>query len=194
MFVVDIDEVQLSRLVKAVGDARKSLPRELSAAINATAKKTRLDIGRKIRNEIAVKKAVVESKIKLVRQAAPQSLGAQVTLQESARIPLRDFGARQTKAGVSFKISKKGKRATVQGAFQGPRPGVMNVKWRGRVFKRVGKERLPIVQLFGPSPWGVFTVKRMTPAQKQDIEAELEKQIERRINLNILRANKLVST
>jgi hypothetical protein len=192
MISIEVSVTQLARLTKAVGNARKSLPREISAAINATAKKTRLDMGRKIRNEIAVKKEPVEKVIKLVRQSSAGSLSAQVNLAKSARIPLRDFGARQTKAGVSYKIAKKGGRATVQGAFQGPRPGVMKASWRGRVFKRVGKSRLPIVQLMGPSPWGVFVVKKMTPIQRKEIEAELAKQIERRINLNVLRANGLV--
>jgi hypothetical protein len=194
MFAVEVSTAQLARLTKAVGDARKSLPKEISAAINATAKKTRLDMGRKIRSEINVKKEPVEKVIKLVRQSTAGSLSAQVNLAKSARLPLREFGARQNKSGVSYKISKKGGRATVQGAFQGPKPGVMKASWRGRVFKRVGKERLPIVQLMGPSPWGVFTKKKMTPDQLKEIETELAKQIERRINLNVLRANKLVST
>jgi hypothetical protein len=194
MFAVEVSTTQLSRLTKAVGEARKSLPREISAAINATAKKTRLDMGRKIRSEINVKKEPVEKVIKLVRQSSAGSLSAQVSLSKTARLPLREFGARQTKSGVSYKISKKGGRGSVPGAFQGPKPGVMKASWRGRVFKRVGKERLPIVQLMGPSPWGVFVKKKMTPAQMKEIETELAKQIERRINLNVLRANKLVST
>jgi hypothetical protein len=194
MFAVEIAAPQLARLTRAVGEARKSLPKEISAAINATAKKTRLDMGRKIRSEINVKKEPVEKVLKLVRQSTSTTLSAQVTLSKTARLPLRDFGARQTKSGVSFKISKKGGRGTVQGAFQGPKPGVMKASWRGRVFKRVGKERLPIVQLMGPSPWGVFIKKKLTPVQQKEIEAELAKQIERRINLNVLRANKLVST
>jgi hypothetical protein len=192
MFAIEVSVTQLARLTKAVGDARKSLPKEISAAINATAKKTRLDMGRKIRSEINVKKEPVEKVIKLVRQSTAGSLSAQVNLAKSARLPLREFGSRQNKSGVSYKISKKGGRATVQGAFQGPKPGVMKASWRGRVFKRVGKERLPIVQLMGPSPWGVFVKKRMTPAQMKEIETELAKQIERRINLNVLRANGLV--
>jgi hypothetical protein len=194
MFAIQIAAPQLARLIRAVGEARKSLPREISAAINATAKKTRLDIGRKIRAEIAVKKESVENLIKVVRQSSPLRLSAQVRLikgknadEEGWRIPLRDFGARQTKSGTSYKINKKGGRATVRSAFMVPSMG-------NHVFKRTTEKRLPIVKLMGPSPWGVFIKKKLTPVQQKEIEAELAKQIERRINLNVLRANKLVST
>jgi hypothetical protein len=194
MIAIQIAAPQLARLTKAVGDAKKSLPKEISAAINATSTKTRLDIGRDIRKQVNIKKPAVDSVLKLVKQSTAQTLSAQVSLNRSKRLALREFGARQNKAGVSYKINRQGKRGTVQGAFQGPRPGVMKASWRGRVFKRVGKERLPIVQLFGPSPWGVFMKKKMAPDQRKAIEAELAKQIERRINLNVLRANGLVQT
>jgi hypothetical protein len=194
MIAIEISAPQLARLTKAVGDARKSLPKEISAAINATSKKTRLDIGRDIRKQVNIKKPAVDSVLKLVKQSTAQTLSAQVSLNKSKRLALREFGAKQNKAGVSHKINKQGKRGTVPGAFQGPKPGVMKASWRGRVFKRVGKERLPIVQLFGPSPWGVFTKRKMAPDQRKAIEAELAKQIERRINLNVLRANGLVQT
>jgi hypothetical protein len=187
MFAIEISAPQLARLTRAVGDARKSLPREISAAINATAKKTRLDMGRKIRSEIAVKKEPVEKVIKLVKQSTPSHFSAQVTLQESWRISLRDFGARQTRSGTSYKINKKGGRATVRSAFMVPSMG-------NHVFKRTTEKRLPIVKLMGPSPWGVFIKKKLTPVQQKEIEAELAKQIERRINLNVLRANGLAGS
>jgi hypothetical protein len=69
---------------------------------------------------------------------------------------------------------------------------IMKASWRGNVFKRVGKSRLPIVKLMGASPWGVFTKQKMTPEQERDIKAELVKQMDRRIKLNILRAEGLV--
>jgi len=194
MISMNIDQSQIKRLESAVRAAGKSMSKEISAAINAVAKKTRLDMGRKIRSELNIGKESVESTIKTVRPSTPGSLSAGVRLNKTKRIPLRDFGAKQNKVGVSFKISKKGGRGAVQGAFQGPKPGVMKASWRGRVFKRAGKERLPIVQLMGPSPWGVFVKRRMTAVQIAETEAELKKQMERRINLNVLRANGLVKS
>jgi hypothetical protein len=194
MISMSVDQSQIKRLEAAVRGAGKSMSKEISAAINAVAKKTRLDMGRKIRSELNIGKESVESTIKIVRPSTPGSLSAGVRLNETKRIPLRDFGAKQNKAGVSYKISKRGGRATVAGAFQGPKPGEIKASWRGRVFKRVGKSRLPVVQLMGPSPWGVFVKRRMTAVQIAETEAELKKQIERRINLNVLRANGLVKS
>ena len=192
MISLSIDQSQLSRLETAARNAGRLMSKELAAAINATAKKTKLDMGRKIRAEINVGKDAVESVIKIVKPATPGSLSAGARLSETKRLPLRDFNAKQNKAGVSYKISKKGGRATVAGAFQGPKLGKIKPSWRGRVFKRVGKDRLPIVQLMGPSPWGVFVKRRMTSLQVQETETELRWQIERRINFNVLRASGLI--
>jgi hypothetical protein len=199
MISLSIDQLQIKRLETAVRRAGKSISREISAAINSAAKKTRLDMGRKIRSELNIGKESVESVIKIVRPSTPGSLSAGVRLKETKRLPLRDFGAKQNKAGVSYKISKKGGRATVPSAFTVASIG-------NHAFKRVGvpvkmkkgryagKMRQPIIKLMGPSPWGVFVKQRMTAVQVRETEAELKKQIERRINLNVLRANKLVQS
>jgi hypothetical protein len=192
MIAIEIDARQLAQLTKATENARKSLPRELSAAINEAAKRTNLGIQRQITKKTTVKAAAARKQIKIVKRSSPATLSAHVSLKPSRRIPLRDFAASQKKSGVSYRIEKGGKKATVLGAFQGPKPGAVNTKWRGRVFKRVGQARLPIVQLFGPSPWGVFVKNKMSPAQVKDIEAELKYQIERRINKNVLQANGII--
>jgi hypothetical protein len=192
MIAMSIDQSQLSRLETATRNAGRLMSKELAAAINATAKKTRLEMGRKIRTELNVGKEAIESVIKIVRPATPGNLSAGARLNKTKRLPLRDFGAKQNKAGVSYKISKRGGRALVKGAFQGPRPRAIKASWRGRVFKRVGKGRLPIVQLMGPSPWGVFVKRRMTSAQIQETETDLRWQIERRIRFNVLRASGII--
>jgi hypothetical protein len=189
---ISIDAGKLKELRQAVDRSGKKFKVELAAAMNATAKKAKGQISKRIRTELAVKASDVNKLINQRRKASASVLVASVGLSKTARLPLRDFGARQTKAGVSYMISRTKGRQTIQGAFQGPRPGVMNVRWRGNVFKRVGKQRLPIVKLMGPSPWGVFVKGNMTPKQRKDIEDELSKQMDRRIKLNILRAEGLV--
>lgn len=193
MIAIEIDAKKLKELRAAVDRAGKKFKPEFAAALNATAKKARSEIGQKIRTELVVKASDVNKLIKINRRATSQSLVSGVSLTKTARLPLRAFGARQIRTGVTYRISKQGGRKLVKGAFQGPKPGVIKVSWRGNVFKRIGPERLPIVKLMGVSPWGVFTKKRMTPKQEQDIKAELKKQIDRRIKLNILRAEGLVS-
>jgi len=193
MIAIGIEPRKLKELRKAVDRAGKKFPVELAAAINATAKKTRSQINQKVRTELVVKSADLNKLIKTGTKATSATLVAKVTLEKTARLPLRAFSPRQTRAGVTYKISKREGRKLAAGAFQGPKPGVMKVSWRGNVFKRVGKERLPIVKLMGASPWGVFTKQKMTPEQERDIKSELVKQMDRRIKLNILRAEGLVA-
>ena len=192
MIEIQINARQLKRLREAVGKSKKSIKKELAGAINATSKKTKLQVGRDIRKTVNLKKDEAERPLSLRATATETNLVAVVSLKKTRRLGLRHFGARQDKRGVSYKIGKTGGRARVDGAFQGPRPGVMKMSWKGNAFKRVGKERLPIVMLKGVSAYGAYAKNDLEGPQVKEINKELSKQMERRINLNILRANGLV--
>lgn len=193
MFAIEINADQLKRLSESATAAKKSLTKELAAALNAVAKKTKLEMGRDIRATVNMKKDEAEKPLSIRATATPQSLQAVVSLKKTPRLGLRHFGAKQDKRGVSFKISKKGGRGRADGAFQGPKPGVMKTSWRGNAFKRVGSRRLPIVQIKGVSAFGAYVKNNLAGPQVEAINAELTKQMERRINLNVLRANGLVT-
>lgn len=194
MIEIEIKPNQLKRLREAVGKSKKNLKKELAGAINATSKKTKLQVGRDIRKTVNLKKDEAEKPLSLRATATESSLVAIVSLKKTKRLGLRHFGARQDKRGVSYKISKTGGRSRVNGAFQGPKPGVMKISWKGNAFKRVGKERLPIIMLKGVSAYGAYAKNDLEGPQVKEINKELSKQMERRINLNILRANGLVKT
>ena len=194
MIEIQINAKQLKRLREAVGKSKKSIKKELAGAINATSKKTKLQVGRDIRKTVNLKKDEAERPLSIRATATEANLVAVVSLKKTKRLGLRHFGARQDKRGVSYKISKTGGRSRVNGAFQGPRPGVMKMSWKGNAFKRVGKERLPIVMLKGVSAFGAYAKNELEGPQVKEINKELSKQMERRINLNILRANGLVKT
>lgn len=185
---------QVTRLVNATHKAGKQFKTEIAGAINATSKKTKLQMGRDIRNTVNMKKDEAEKPLSIRASATTSNLSAVVSLRKTKRLGLRHFGARQDKRGVSYKISKTGGRARVNGAFQGPTPRVMKLSWRGNAFKRVGKSRLPIVQIKGVSAFGAYVKNNLEGPQVKEVNAELSKQLERRINLNILRANGLVKT
>ena len=67
------------------------------------------------------------------------------------------------------------------------------MSWKGNAFKRVGASRLPIVMLKGVSAYGAYAKNELSGPQVEAINAELTKQMERRIKLNILRAEGLVA-
>lgn len=184
MIGIEINVAQLARLREAVGKLNKNMGKEIAAAINATAKKTRLEMGKDIRSLVAMKKVTAEAPLGIVRPASRDSFSSTVRLKKTNRLPLKEFAARQDKKGVSYKIGKGGGRKRVNGAFE----------WKkiGHMFIREGNARLPIFKLHAVSSWGVFEKNNMTQPQMAETEAELYKQIERRINLNVLRASGLV--
>lgn len=189
MLSVSTKNDSLGRLADAVERSGRKLPREISTAVNAAARKTKSIIAKGVTTELATRQKTVKQHVSQSRKSVPTKLQAAVRLAKSKRIPLKEFKPRQTRAGVSYRISKRTGRATIPGAFQGPRPGLMKASWRGNVFKRVGKSRLPIVKLFGPSPWGVFVKRKMSRPTAEQARAELMKQLERRIRFNNLKAD-----
>lgn len=191
MIALEIKPLHLRKLKEACGNAKKSFGKELAAAINETAKNHRLRQGRNIRGEVNLKKKEVESKITL-RKATVVMPQARVFLLETQREGLQHFAARQNKSGVSYRISKKKGRGIVHGAFMGPRPGAVALKLNGGVFKRVGKSRLPIVKLYGVSPYGVYSKNNFEQTDVAYSSDFLTQQMDRRIKLNVLRANGLV--
>jgi hypothetical protein len=194
MISIEVDAKQLNRLIKATEKSGKQFPKEMSAAINTVAKKTRLNIGRDIRGVVAIKKDRSEKPITLPKIATPQSMVARVSIAKERREGLQHFTARQDKRGVSYKISKVGGRKRINGAFMGPRPGTLAPRLHGGVFRRVSKSRLPIVKLYGVSPFGAYAKNNFEATEVGFISKNLQAQMERRINLNILRANGLVKT
>ena len=184
---VIVKQGSVASLKAALKDTTRKLQAELRIAVNATANKSKSIINKEIRSELATTAKAVNSTIRVKSKAQGDSITATVEVKKTARISLREFGARQNKSGTSYRISKTQGRKTIPGAFQGPKPGVMKASWRGHVFKRVGQARLPIVKLQGPSPWGVMTTgKKLGPAKDQT-QAELEKQIERRVRFITLK-------
>ena len=192
MITIEVDAKQLKQLREACGRSKKKFPKELAAAINQVAKKTKIKIGRDVRATVAMPKEEAERPLAIKATATESSLRAIVTLRKTKRLGLRHFGARQDGRGVSYKIEKSGGRKRIPGGFQGPRPGVMKISWRGNVFRRTSKARLPIIHVRGVSAYGVYTKNDLSEKQVEEINTELQKQIKRRIELNILRAEGLV--
>lgn len=184
MLQFDFKNDSLNKLAEAVGKSGRSLTREFATAVNKTSKGLKTPASKEIRTELAAPAKAVNKSLSQTRKATSSSLMAVFTVAKSNRIPLRDFGARQTKKGVSYRISKSTGRRTADSAFQVNKLG-------NHVFKRVGKQRLPIRKLKGPSPHGVFVAKEMDKPVTADAEVRLQKEIERRIQYNIFKANQL---
>lgn len=179
MIDIGIDESQLNRLRDEIRGLKATLEREVATAINATSRSVMKDVNKEIRSELLTTKKAVDKALKIKGRARPGELSVTVVVRKVNRIPLRDFKARQTKAGVSYQISRSEGRESIKSAF-------IVKKLGGHVFIRGEKTRKPIYQRLGPSPWGVFVKRDQEKVVIVRGNAELRKQIERRIRFRIL--------
>lgn len=87
----------------------------ISRALNKTAVWVRARVVRAVAGEIVLPQKEIRKGVELIR-ASRARLRADVRIT-GRRIPLLRFGARQTKKGVSYRVSKRKGRTTVPGAF-----------------------------------------------------------------------------
>ncbi len=151
--------------------------RAVVRSLNRARTTGRATMARLVAQDMGLKVGVVKEAIK-DRPATPTSL--EVRLAASLkRIPLIDFGAkgpmpsRGRGRGVTYRIGTGG-RGRVETAFLAQ----MASGHRG-VFKRAGRARLPIQELFGPSLGHVFAKHRAAgiAAMRESFEKNLEHEL-----------------
>ena len=102
---IKVDQQRLNAMAAHVGKTADQIRKNVAGAINDCAKRQKTNISSLIRENVNIKKKDVDEHI-FVTRASPKQLSAQVTLAKTERIALKDFGARQTKKGVTYKIAK----------------------------------------------------------------------------------------
>jgi len=178
---ISVDSASAASLREALKNTTRNIKKELRIAVNATAKKSKAITNKIIRSELAnVPAKTINFTMKVHLSEDVNDLSAVLELKKTERISLRNFGARQTKAGVSYQISKTKGRKTAKGAF-------ISQKLYGQVFVRTSQASLPILKLWGLSPWGVMVVGKKLGPSKKETQAELEKQIQRRVRFITLK-------
>ena len=160
------------------------LNREVSLVINDTAKKHKTAIAKRISQEVAVSQKVVRTIVDIKKSNA-SALFAVITVYKTKRPSLKEFGARQIKTGVTYRISKRGKRQKIKGAF-GPQ-----IDRLGRhVFVRTGPKRFPIKKIMGVSPWAVYVKTNSLAWSETQILDDLELAIHKRVRALVLKEMK----
>lgn len=160
-----IDSESLNRLGSMLSGVKGGLEKAIARASARVAKQGVTLISSNIREQVNIKKKELDKRVLHAKQKG--KTGQTVTLEYTPRFPLKYFGAKQTKKGVTYRIPKSGKKSLARSAFgpEIPRLG-------GQVFRRVGKSRLPIQPLFGVSPWGTFVVNKMLEPTKQKLQKQ----------------------
>ncbi len=158
MIEVVVNRGQMRALREMLRIIPRDVPKALTRALNKIAKSTHVKILRKISGKYAVSQRELKNKNISLKRANYKNLRAVIKIK-GRRIQLLSFKAKQLKKGVSYKIKKRGGRKTVYAFMESP-PGskkqtTMASGHKG-VFRRRGKSRLPIVELYGPSVPVIF--------------------------------------
>lgn len=196
MIGVDFDKGQMKRLEDALASVGKGgskyLGRELITAVNATAKRGQSITAKELSKNVSLPQKVLKKHIRVDKAkrgiADPR---ASVTIHGATRFSLKEFGARQTKKGVSYK--SRGRTANVPSAFiVNSLGGHVFIRHGGKVRmskgRSQGKLRQPIRKLWGPSVVVAALKNRTKPIVIKDITPEFHAQIEKRIRTHVRKA------
>lgn len=195
---IKVDKAKLRNIERMLAGVPKAMPRVISRGINRTISPAKTQISRGIRQEINIKSGDLNKKIKVDKATFAKWEGR--IILSTKRIPLEDFGAKQTAKGVSYKIKKSGGRQVIESGFIATMTNVSGEKistHRGvfttKAFThRVKKKNktgtgyytseLPIQEKFGPSIGVAFEragwlVKKVQDDATKNLEKNIDSQV-----------------
>jgi hypothetical protein len=204
MITVGIDPKQLESIRQSLGAKANRLSREVATAINATAKKVRFEASKALQKELKVPSKVLKKAIKTKSNATKDQLQAIIRLWKGYPIPLKYYGAtevgkpKKAKGKKKPKGSKTKKPKTVGVTYRiNPGHKVKSIlrdafivkQYGGNVYRRVGANRWPIKQVYGPSPGDAFEAAGIGALAAKVAASELPKQLGRRIRFLMLQTS-----
>lgn len=192
-----IDARSSAAIQAILNGVQKDVRKQVRIAVNKAGQRTEAKMAKMVREEINVTSKAVKKVITRPRLADENNLFTTIEVGKDKRIPLKEFGARQGRTGVTYKISKRGGKKNLRSGFIVRslgghvflRDGEKRIASKGR-YK--GKLRQPIFKKYGPSVWGYFVNRKIKDQIQVDANAELEKQVLERIRFLTVKAkNKL---
>jgi hypothetical protein len=191
MFEIAVNTEQRQRVERMLSgaDARDAL----SSAVRKTAATAKVRLARIIGEELALPQAAIKKQI-IAQRVAKGDLTATLTLKR-VKIPIIKFGARAlSRGGVSVRVSrKKGIEHRLHWFIARMPTGHEGVFTRdtGKPPRRVEREKngrkytsqLPIREVLGPTPLGVFTASPgIADKALKEIGGVLEKNVQSQID------------
>lgn len=149
---------------------KRDLPKVIGRSLTRTAASGKSFLSKNLRQRINLKKSDIDQAIATRRSNEIGSLTALAfgrawfEVRVSGKpIPLKAFAARQTRKGVTFKVSRIGNRRVYVRQGQ---PGFIVNSLGGHVFVRKGPEppgppKAPIHKVYGPSLPQYFSTRRV---------------------------------
>lgn len=164
---IQLDKDQLADLRRTLRDVPNGVDRAMKSAVRRTTAQVKTRVLKAITSDLNIKRKDIDAdkgghRFGGVRSRVRGDSGyVSVT---GRRVPLFRFGAKQTKRGVTYRVRKAGGRTMVRSSFVAR----MGSGHEG-VFKRLGKSRLPIQELFGPS---IPQVALTSPSLQSNMEID----------------------
>jgi hypothetical protein len=155
-------------VAKQINSLRDDVAKQATArALNRTVEQAKTSMSREIRAEFVLPAAKVNQALRINRaRASAGTFNLEASLESPAKrgrsLNLANFGARQTKKGVSFKIKRNGQRVVIPGSFL--------INAGKTVMIRTGKARLPIKALQTIDVAQMFNTKRINSKVVQVIK------------------------
>jgi len=160
--------------------ARDVLPKAATRAVNKTLRPVQSTAVKAIANDIGVKQKFVRKATRINRAHFNNLNGFVEATGKRLPIIQIDPRAKQNASGISYK--SKGGRQQIPHAFL-----VTTKSGHKGVFKRVGKPRLPITELRGPSIPKVFLERSIIKAMDKTANLRWLKNFNHEINFELTR-------
>ena len=168
-----VNATDFDALVARFEAAGKNAKKELERASISSQRASRTEFSRSSRAIYNVKAGSLNSHLRVVRKG---QLVYSVD-GEKTGITVASYGARQTAKGLVFKIKKGGSQQLIKSGFipkKGEKAGVS--------LKRIGKPRMPISAVYGPSAADILKIPAVEAPALEITKKRLNDDIERRIN------------
>lgn len=179
--MIELRMEHMERLEAALSETPEKIPRAASRAINRAAYTARTEAARKAREEYIIRHGDVINTINIY-PASETDLSATVVSRGSV-IPLIKFRVSPKKPQPKRKkpliaVVKKGEGGPIARAFTAQ----MRSSGYIGVFQRVGKSRLPIRQLYGPSVPQMIGSRNVSQWVEEKAQEKLEERLEHEIS------------
>tara|TARA_R100000951_G_scaffold113555_1_gene115812 strand:- start:6821 stop:7435 length:615 start_codon:yes stop_codon:yes gene_type:complete len=185
LMAVEFNKSQTKQLQKLLKDTPKEIPKRTATIINDTTKKHKTAVSKKLREYVMISAKGAKSAISVGSKAkAPYKLSSSFHIKATRRPSLKNYKAKQTKAGVTYQIDPK-KKSFIAGAF-GPKIVKLNknVFLRKNPYSKGGDRtanRMLGSSLKGPNMWKVYTKHKLHSWSQKEIRKELEFQFDKQI-------------
>ncbi len=176
--VVSVDAQMVEEVQRKLGQFSNKAPNAISSALNRAVTNVTSNVSKEVRKQYHIKAGDVKSTLN-TRKASTSKLQAEVR-SKGELIPLDRFKVSprtvQPKRKKQLKIAvKKDGFKKILGAFIADLSGV-------KVFKRQGKDRLPINRLFGPSVPQMLRNEGIVENINEEAKNTFERRLDHEIN------------